>query len=89
MDLVRQRRCPFVIEIADDTSRDWKMRLVGGIWRWTVDHEHIERARLRCDTLRWLMARLAPKKYGKRLGVEANGMALFRANKFHFRANEN
>src|SRR4051812_34996689 len=31
-----------IVAIADDSARDWKMRLVGGVPRWTVDHEHIE-----------------------------------------------
>ena len=60
-----------IIDIADDSSGDWKRKWIGGEWRWVVDLENIERARLRCHTLQWLMARLAPKKYGNRVATAA------------------
>jgi hypothetical protein len=37
------------------------------------DREHINRARLRVDTRRWMAAKLAPKKYGDRVTNELMG----------------
>ena len=56
-----------ILEIADDGTNDWQEReLKSGRISSTPDHEHITRSKLRIDTRRWLMAILAPKKYGDR-----------------------
>lgn len=55
-----------IVEIADDISGDWTPTRNGII----VDHEHINRARLRVDTRKWLMAKLQPRKYGERQIVD-------------------
>lgn len=52
-----------IIEIADDSTED--TAIVNGEER--VNHEHINRARLRVDSRKWAVERLAPKKYGKQL----------------------
>src|SRR3954452_13992490 len=52
-----------IIEIADDTSGDWIER--DGVV--VVDHEHIQRSKLRVDTRKWLMARMAPRKWGDKV----------------------
>jgi len=65
-----------IVAIADDTSLDWKPRPSGeGV---TPDHEHLSRSKLRVDVRKWLMAKLAPKKYGDRadLGSRDNPLAL-------------
>jgi hypothetical protein len=49
-----------ILDIADDTSHDWVKR--NG--RYVVNHENIQRARLRIDSRKWLLSKLAPKKYG-------------------------
>lgn len=51
-----------ILEIADDGLNDFKQ--VDG--RQVVDQENINRSRLRVDTRKWLMSKLAPKKYGDR-----------------------
>jgi len=60
-----------LIEIADNSGLD-----VIGVNEKTgmpiVDGEAISRARLRFDARRWLMSKLAPKKYGDKLEVDAN-----------------
>jgi hypothetical protein len=38
-----------------------------------VNHDHINRSRLRFDARRWYASRLAPKKYGERLTHEISG----------------
>jgi hypothetical protein len=54
-----------IIEIADDTEKDF----VDG----KVDHEHINRSRLRVDARKWLMSKLARRKYGDRVTTEVVG----------------
>jgi hypothetical protein len=53
-----------ILEIADDARNDWVERQQGEETIKVVDHEHIQRSRLRVDARKWLMAKLAPKKYG-------------------------
>jgi hypothetical protein len=38
-----------------------------------VDHENIQRSRLRVDARKWAAARLAPKKYGDRVEHDHKG----------------
>lgn len=49
-----------IIEIADDAKYDW----VEGENGKELDYEHVQRARLRIDSRKWLAARLSPKRYG-------------------------
>ncbi len=59
-----------ILEIADDGTNDWAERAAkGGETTTVVDHEHIQRSKLRVDTRKWLMARMAPKKYGDKLDL--------------------
>lgn len=52
-----------IIEISDDATRDTVQTEAGE----RADHEWISRSRLRVDTRKWLMSKLAPKKYGDKL----------------------
>src|SRR6266446_10306329 len=38
-----------------------------------VDHENIQRSRLRVDASKWAAARLAPKKYGDHISHDVKG----------------
>lgn len=60
--------------ISDDGSNDWMERETerGRIVR-TVDHEHVNRSRLRVDTRKWLLSKLAPRKYGDKLELSGPG----------------
>jgi len=60
-----------VIEISDDRSKDVIVHDNGTT---SIDHEHINRARLRVDSRKWLLARVLPKIYGEKLalGGDAN-----------------
>jgi hypothetical protein len=63
-----------ILEIADDSSRDFvPTQIAEGVAVNRVDHEHIHRSRLRVDTRKWMVARLAPKKYGDRIAQEISG----------------
>jgi hypothetical protein len=59
-----------IIEIADDGSNDWMERKRGEETIEVENHEVIGRSRLRVDTRKWLMARMAPKKYGDKLDID-------------------
>ena len=59
-----------IIEIADDASGDYVTTSDG---KRIVDHENIQRSRLRVDARKWAAARLAPKKYGDRVEHDVRG----------------
>ncbi len=54
------------LEIADDVSGDWSTDKDG---KKVLDHENIQRSRLRVDTRKWAAGKLAPKKYGDKLDL--------------------
>jgi hypothetical protein len=54
------------LEIADDGRRDYVPTDDG---RGVVDHDHIQRSKLRIDTRLKLLAKWNPKKYGERLAL--------------------
>ncbi len=54
------------LEIADDASGDWTVDKDG---KKTLDHENIQRSRLRVDTRKWAAGKMAPKKYGDKLDL--------------------
>jgi len=60
-----------MIEIADDATNDWmeRKRKDGSI-ETVLDNEHVQRSKLRVDARKWLMARMAPKKYGDRTALD-------------------
>jgi hypothetical protein len=63
-----------LLEIADDSRNDFVAKLRDdGSTDVVIDHEHIQRAKLRIDTRKWLMSKLAPKKYGDRIATEVSG----------------
>jgi hypothetical protein len=68
-----------IMEIADDSSKDYKLIERGGQTFWIVDLEVIQRARLRTDARKWMLAKMAPKKYGNRIQIEHSGPRDFRA----------
>jgi hypothetical protein len=57
-----------ILEIADDAMNDFVTHQTAeGVTVNRVDHEHIQRARLRVDTRKWMAGKLAPKKYGDQI----------------------
>jgi hypothetical protein len=64
-----------IVEIADDTTLDTvtKMTPQGREYE-AVDHENIQRSKLRVNTRQWLMARLNPALYGDKVEHEHSGM---------------
>jgi hypothetical protein len=57
-------------DIADDASQDYKLVEKGGESVWVFDQEHLQRAKLRIDSRKWMLAKLSPKKYGDRIQQE-------------------
>jgi hypothetical protein len=56
-----------ILEIADDSSRDYVQRTgADGKVTWVVDREHIARCLLRIKARKWALARMTPRKYGDR-----------------------
>ncbi len=61
-----------MIDIADDSSADYAERLENGKASVLADHDHINRARLRVDTRKWIASKLLPKKYGDQPAVQVD-----------------
>jgi len=60
-------------EIADDGQNDWMTIQRGGKDVEVPNREVLERSRLRVDTRKWLMSKVAPKRYGERTQLEHSG----------------
>lgn len=58
-----------IVEISDDGANDWMERE----GKADLNGEHIQRSKLRVDTRKWLMAKMAPKKYGEKITAEHTG----------------
>ena len=64
-----------IVDIADDTTLDTVTRVTPqGREYETVDHENIQRSKLRVNTRQWLMARLNPRLYGDKVEHEHSGL---------------
>lgn len=63
-----------ILDIADDGRNDWMARNHGGEdTGWIANGEALQRSRLRVDTRKWLMSKMAPKKYGDKIVNEHAG----------------
>lgn len=62
-----------ILAIADDSTNDTMTIKRGDSETEVADNEWINRSRLRVDTRKWLMGKLAPKKYGERVQNEHSG----------------
>jgi hypothetical protein len=64
-----------ILEIADDASNDFMARKSGGEEgaEEAVNHENIQRSRLRIDARKWMAGKLAPKKYGEKIEANVSG----------------
>jgi hypothetical protein len=62
-----------ILEICDDARNDWMERRGEEDAGWVANGEHIQRSKLRVDARKWLMSKLAPKKYGDKLDLNHGG----------------
>ena len=71
-----------VVDIADDGSNDWYEREnKDGSTERVLDHENINRSRVRIDTRKWLLSKVLPKKYGDKLDVKHEGGIIVNINR--------
>jgi hypothetical protein len=59
-----------ILQIADSQEGDVFVKEDGTE---IVNHDAIQRAKLRVDTRKWIMSKIAPKKYGDRLDLNHSG----------------
>lgn len=54
------------LDIADDGQNDWmeSFNSEGESIGWKLNHEHVQRSRLRIDARKWYLSKMAPKRYG-------------------------
>jgi hypothetical protein len=57
-----------LFEIADDGTNDTNVDEDGNVF---TNHDVIARSRLRVDTRKWYLSKLAPKRYGDKTQVDA------------------
>jgi len=63
-----------ITEIADDGTNDWMdQQGENAPTGWKLNGEHVQRSRVRIDARKWLMGKLAPKKYGESSSLELSG----------------
>ena len=63
-----------ILEISDNAVNDWMERQGKDDGAgWVANGEHIQRSRLRVDSRKWLMSKMAPKKYGDKVTQEHTG----------------
>ena len=60
-----------MLEIADEGTNDTYIDPNTGEQR--TNHDVIARSKLRVDTRKWALARMAPKRYGDKQGIEHSG----------------
>ncbi len=59
-----------LLEISDDATNDYMKRVSkDGEEYEVVNAEHIQRARLRVDTRKWLLSKMLPKVFGDKIAV--------------------
>lgn len=63
-----------ILDISDDGENDWMCREgKDKSESWQLNGEHVQRSKLRVDSRKWLMSKLAPKKYGDKVTQELVG----------------
>ena len=63
-----------MLDIADDGTNDWAERSrADGSTYTELDHEHVQRSKLRIDARKWVLAKMNPKKYGDKVEVSGPG----------------
>jgi len=63
-----------ILDIADDGTNDWiEKEHKNGEISIVLDHEHVQRSKLRVDTRKFLMAKMKPKKYGEKVDLNVGG----------------
>lgn len=62
-----------ITDIADNAHNDWMERNGDDAAGWVLNGEAVRRSQLRIDARKWLLSKLAPKKYGDKIEHEHKG----------------
>lgn len=63
-----------IMDIVDDGSNDWmEIETDKGRIKKVLDNEHVQRSKLRMEARKWILSKLAPKKYGDLQRLEMSG----------------
>lgn len=63
-----------MLDIADDGTNDWvERKREDGSTDTVLDHEHVQRSKLRIDARKWMASKLRPKVYGDKIEHEHTG----------------
>lgn len=67
-----QAECIFdeMAEIADDGTNDWMASNAPDCEGYKLNGEHVSRSKLRIDARKWMLAKMAPRKYGDKQQVD-------------------
>lgn len=66
-----------LLEIADDSTNDYMKKIIGNdVEIEVLNHENINRSRLRVDTRKWYISKVLPKKFGDKLDLTTAGEKL-------------
>lgn len=71
-ELQVQHMADEILEIANDGRNDWMIRQDEKTGKESLvpNYDNVQRSRLRVDTYKWLLSKLAPKRFGDKLEVE-------------------
>lgn len=64
-----------ILDIADNGMNDWMERrgTEGENVGWQINGEAVRRSQIRIDARKWVLSKLAPKKYGDKISQEISG----------------
>lgn len=64
-----------ILDIADDATNDWMERFDkdGQNVAWQLNGEAVRRSQIRIDARKWLLSKLAPKRYGDKVETTIQG----------------
>ena len=67
-----QAECIFdeMAEIADDGTNDWMASNAPDCEGYKINGEHVQRSKLRIDARKWMLAKMAPRKYGDKQQID-------------------
>ena len=59
-----------IMDISDDGRNDWMEKHGQEDTGWLLNGENVQRSKLRVDARKWLLSKIAPKKYGDKVAME-------------------
>lgn len=73
-EMQMERMAEEILQIADDADRDTIIKKgKSGEEYEAMNSEWVQRSKLRVDTRKWLMSKMAPKKFGEKVSQEISG----------------